>query len=45
MVIVVGELVQEGSWLEDEGGQHNLREIHARPNLLQQRPDERFILL
>lgn len=45
MVVVVRELVQEGAWLQDEGGQHHLGQVHARPKLLQQGPHQSFILL
>ncbi len=45
VVIVIRQFVQEGPRLQDEGGQHHLGQIHARSHLLQQSPDERFILL
>ena len=33
MVVVVAELVEEGARLQDEGGQHDAREVHAGPHL------------
>lgn len=45
VVVVVGQLVQEGPRLQDEGGQDDLGQIHAWPHLLQQSPDQRLILL
>lgn len=45
MVVVVRQFVQKGPGLQDEGGQHHLGQIHARSHLLQQSPDQRFILL
>lgn len=45
MVVVIGELVQEWAWLQDEGGKHHPRQIHARPQLLQQDPYQALVLL
>lgn len=45
MVVVVRQFVQKGPGLKDEGGQHHLGQIHARSHLLQQSPDQRFVLL
>ena len=44
MVIIIRDFVEEGPWLEDEGRQHHLGQIHARPHLLHQEPDDRFVL-
>lgn len=45
MVVVVGQLVQEGARLQDEGGQHHFGQVHAWPQLLQESPDETLVLL
>ncbi len=45
VIVVIGQFVQEGPWLQDEGGQHHFGQVHAGPNLLQESPDQRFILL
>ena len=45
VVVVVGELVQEGARLQDEGGKDHLGQVHARPDLLQQGPDQGLVLL
>lgn len=45
VVVVVGQLVQEGPRLQDESGQNHLGQVHAWPDLLQQGPDQGFVLL
>ena len=44
MVVIIRDFIQEGPRLQDEGGKHHLRQVHARPNLLHQEPDDRFVL-
>lgn len=43
MIVVIRQFVQEGPWLEYEGGQHHFGQIHTRSDLLQQSPDQRFV--
>lgn len=43
MIVVIRQFVQEGPGLENEGGQHHFGQIHARSDLLQQSPDQRFV--
>ena len=45
MVIVIGEFFKEGSWLQDERGQYNFGKIHSWPDLLDQEPDDRLVLV
>lgn len=45
VVVVVGELVEEGAGLQDEGGQHHAGQVHARPQLLQQDPHQTLVLV
>lgn len=45
MVVVVRELVEEGPRLQDEGREHHLRQVHPRPHLFQEEPDEGLVLL
>lgn len=40
MVIVVRKLIEEGTRFKDESGEDHLTEVHPRPNLLEQKPDE-----
>ena len=45
MEVVVRQLIQERARLQDESGQHHLGQVHAGPQLLQQRPDKTLVLL
>ena len=45
MVIVIGDLVQEGPRLQDECWQDDLGQVHARPDLLHEEPDDGLVLL
>ena len=45
MVVVVRDLVQEGPGLQDECRQHHLGQVHARPDLLHEEPDDGLVLL
>lgn len=44
MIVVVGELVEEGPRLQDEGREHHLRQVHPWPHLFQEEPDEGLVL-
>ena len=45
MIVVVAEFVQERSRLQDERGEHHLGQVHAGPQLLQQRPQQVLVLI
>ena len=45
MVVVVRDLVQEGARLQYECRQHHLGQVHARPDLLHEEPDDGLVLL
>ena len=44
MEVIIGDSLEEGSWLENERWKHDFREIHARSNLFQQVSNQRFVL-
>ena len=45
MIVVVAQLVQERARLQDERRQHHLAQVHAGPQLLQQRPQQVLVLV
>ena len=45
MIVIVTELVQERSGLQDEGWQHDSGQVHPWPDLLDQEPDDGLVLV
>lgn len=45
MVVIIRQLIEEGSRLEDERGQDDFGEIHAGAHLLHQEPDEALVII
>lgn len=45
VAVVVGQPAEEGAGLQDEGRQRHARQVHARPQLLQQQPHQAPVLL
>lgn len=45
MVVIIGKLVEEGARLQDEGGQNDAGQVHARPQLLQDDPHQALVLI
>ena len=45
MVVIVGKLFQERPRLENKGRKYDLGKVHPRPDLLDQEPDDRLVLV
>lgn len=45
VVVVVGELVEEGARFQDEGGQDDFGQVHSGAHLFDEEPDEALVVL
>lgn len=45
MVVVVGQLVQEGTRLQNERRKYHFGKIHSGSYLLHQKPNETFVII